>query len=132
MAFFDAGGQAEAGGEFGITVIEPVVGSLGFHQIGNLVGQLRGQYGAAVRLEKHRQRHTPCPLARDAPIRAALHRAVDPVAAPGRQPFDGFDLRQRLAAQGFQRDEELLDGAEDDRRLRAPAMRIGMADRLLA
>ena len=131
MAFFHARGQAEARGQLRIAVLEPEVGAFGLHQVRDAMRQLRRQDGLALGIVEDRQRHTPGALPRDAPIRAGFHGAMDPVAAPGGQPFDAVDLFHRLAAQCLQRDKELFDGAENDRRLGTPAMRIGMADGFL-
>ncbi len=91
--------------------------------------QSQAQERLAVRVVKHGQRHAPGALARDAPVRPRFHRAVDAVAAPGRNPLHLVDGAQRLGPQFVHADEELLHRAEDDRHLRAPAMRVGVVDR---
>ena len=99
-AFFHAGGQAEACGDFRVAVFEPEIGAFGFDEVGDLQGELGGEDGLAVFVEEHRQRHAPGALARDAPVGPRFDGAVDAVAAPGGQPLDLVDLLERLAAQG--------------------------------
>jgi hypothetical protein len=43
-----------------------------------------------------------------------------------REPCGGIDFFESLGTDVFDADEELLDGAEDDRRLGAPAVRVGV------
>ena len=125
-ALFQTGGKAELGGEFVIGSFEPDVRALFLNEIRDLVGELGREDGLVVFVEENGKRNAPCALAGDAPIGARLDGSVDPVAPPGRHPFHFVDLLQCLSAQGFQRDEELLDSTEDDRRFRAPAMRVGV------
>ena len=80
----------------------------------------------AFGIVENRQWHAPCALAGDAPIRPGLHGATNTVATPVREPCGGIDFFEGLGADVFDADEELLDGAEDDRRLGAPAVRVGV------
>ena len=80
--------------------------------------------GLAVGIVENGQGHAPGALAADAPVRATLDGAVDAIAAPGGQPVHGVDGLQGIGAEVADADEELLHGAEDDGRLRAPAVRI--------
>ena len=80
----------------------------------------------AFGIVENRQWHAPCALAGDAPIRPGLHGATNAVAAPVREPCGGIDFFEGLGADVFDADEELLDGAEDDRRLGAPAVWVGV------
>ena len=125
-AFFHACGQAETAGEFGIALFEPEVGAFAFDRIGDLARKLCREDRLAIGAKENRQRHAPGALTRDAPIGPRLDRAIDAVAAPRGKPLDLVDLLKRLATQRFERDEELLDRAKNDRRFRAPAMRVGM------
>ena len=43
-----------------------------------------------------------------------------------REPCGGIDFFEGLGSDVFDADEELLDGAEDDRCLGAPAVRVGV------
>ena len=88
---------------------------------------------AGVLVHEQRDRHAPGALARDAPVRAGRDHAVDALLAPGRDPLHALDLAQRVLAQPLlvHADEPLRRGAEDHRRLVAPAMRVAVAQRLL-
>ena len=131
-ALLHARGQAKKRREFRIGFLEPDVGAFAVEEIRHLVGEFGGEDGLVVLIEENRQWHTPGALTRDAPIRPRLDSAVDAVAAPRGQPFDLVDFPQRFATQGFERDEELFDGAEDDGRFRAPAMWIRVLVNLAA
>ena len=97
------------------------------HQLGDLEDRFRIEERLAFGGIEHGQRHAPGALARDAPVRAATRRCRRSGCGPTPAVHSTLvDLFERLAAQVVERDEELLDGAEDDRRFRAPAMRIGM------
>src|SRR5205823_8489430 len=87
--------------------------------------------------------NSPAPLAGDAPVRTVLHHPADAILAPGGNPpsrggdlVDGLErglADGRLAPAGkidfaVERDPPLVGGAEDDRLLAAPAMRIAVAD----
>ena len=76
-----------------------------------------------------RDGHAPPPLARDAPVGASLHHAVDAVAAPRRNPLHAVDGLERPPPQVLVRHghEPLLGGAEDEGVLAAPAVRVGVA-----
>ena len=125
-AFFHTCGQTETAGEFGIALLEPEVRALVLDRIGDLARKLGREDRLAIGAEENRQRHAPGALTRDAPIGSRLDRAIDAVAAPRGKPLDLVDLLKRLTPQSFERNEELLDRAENDRRLRAPAMRVRM------
>ena len=132
LALFQAGGEAELGGEFVVGVFKPDICAFALDEIRDLERELGGEDGLVVGIEENRQRHTPCALAGDAPVGARLDGSVDAVAAPCGHPFRLVDFLQGLAAKGVEGDEELLDGAEDDGRFRAPAMRVRMLVFLLA
>src|SRR5436305_11263520 len=82
---------------------------------------------------KNRQWHAPAALSRDHPVGTRFNRSRDAVFAPCRDPFhfivNGFE---RSATQGIDPDEELINVAKDDRRFRAPAIRIRMMKLLFA
>ncbi len=94
-------------------------------------GAVRVQF-AAFPVHEQRDRHTPGPLARDAPVRPVLHHAGDARLPPVRYPFDLPDLAQCRRAQVIllHADEPLRRGAEDDRRLVPPAVRITVPELL--
>ena len=86
---------------------------------------------AALLVDEDRDRHPPAALPRDAPIRFAFDHRRDAVAALRRDPAGLVNGLQRLLAQPVRlhRDEPLRRVAEDQRRLRAPRMRVGMHQR---
>ena len=87
-------------------------------------------------VQEERNRHAPVALARDAPVRAGLHHRFQAGAAPGREELRLIDGALGDPAQGrgvfvllvFHADEPLRRGAEDDRRLVAPAVRVAVLD----
>ena len=80
--------------------------------------------------QKYGNRHAPHALARDTPVWACGDHVRDALFAPSRVPLHFFDFVQRAAAQSspldrcLHRDEPLLGGAEDNRIVAAPAVRI--------
>ena len=101
-------------------------------EVGDLVDERGIEDGLVVGVVERGQRDAPTALARDAPVGARFDRAVDAVAAPGRQPFDLVDGAQGRGAQFVHADEELVHRPEDDRHLGPPAMRVGVVDLALA
>ena len=124
FAALRAGGQADEVAPEGVVFFKPEVRAVLLDGIGDLVGDGGVHDGLAIGVVENGQRHAPGALAADAPVRAALDGAVDAIAAPGGQPVHGVDRLQGIGTEVADADEELLDGAEDDRRLRAPAVRI--------
>ncbi len=88
------------------------------------------QHLVAAGAVKRDDRHAPVALAGDAPVRPLLHHVADALFAPGRDPAHLADRFQRLFAETvlIERDEPLRRGAEDDRVVAAPAVRIGMVE----
>ena len=87
-------------------------------------------------MHEDRERHAPGALARQHPIGAAFHHRADAVRAGLRIPFGVADALHGELAQRFavvnrlvHRREPLRRGPEDHRRLGAPGMRIGVAQR---
>src|SRR6202012_5808282 len=87
------------------------------------------------------KRHAPDALARDAPVGPLGDHVGDAVFAPRRVPDHALDLVERALAEGgcgsvrrghwgFHRDEPLFGGAEDERVVAAPSMRVAVADML--
>ena len=124
LAALRAGGQADEVAPEGVVFFKPEVGAVLLDRVGDLARDGAVHEHAAVGGVEHRQGHAPGALAADAPVRAAFDRAVDAVAAPGGQPVDRVDGLQRVLAEIVDADEELLDRTEQDRRLRAPAVRV--------
>ena len=91
---------------------------------------VRGCSSPVLLVHEQRDRHAPGALARDAPVRPVLDHAGDALLAPGRRPLHFLDVAQRVRAQALlvHADEPLRRGAEDHRRLVAPAMRIAVLD----
>ena len=83
---------------------------------------------AAVLAVEGRYRNAPRALAADAPVGAVAHHVRDAVLAPVGYPFYFVDALERLVAEFRDGDEPLVRGAEDDRLLAAPAVRVGVRD----
>src|SRR5205823_9666013 len=111
-------------------MLVPGVGPFLAEEVRHPLEELRGGDRLAALLAiENGDRHAPQPLARDAPVGAVLHHAADAFLAPGGVPLHFLDLFECVRAQcsvigGVHRDEPLLGGAEDDRVLAAPAVRI--------
>src|SRR6266704_2549595 len=74
---------------------------------------------------KNGEWHTPASLPRDHPVRTRFDRAGDAVFTPRGNPLHFLmDRLERLVTQRINADEELFDIAKDDRRFRAPTVRI--------
>ena len=83
----------------------------------------------AVLADQRGDGHAPVALARDAPVGPVLDHGVDALLAPGRDPIDVVaDRLEGALAQIVlvHADEPLGGGAEDDRLLAAPAVRVGV------
>ena len=126
VSFGRARGKCEHGGEFGIGHFEPSVGAAFFHQVGHAADEVGVEDWFAFRSIEDGQRHAPAALAANAPIGAGFHRAGDALEAPVGDPLRIVDRFERVGAEVVDADEELLDGAEDDGRFGAPAVRIRM------
>ena len=121
-----AAGAEEAFGGRGIPAIRPFLGE-GFHDAGHHRGV--AQRLAAGALHEHGDRHAPGALAADAPVRTGGDHAADAVAALVGHEIGVGDGLERLGADVLRpvhADEPLRGGAEDQRRLAAPGMRVGM------
>jgi len=117
-------GEAHEVAPEGVVFFKPEVRAVLLDGIGDLVRDGGVHDGLAVGIVEDGQRHAPGALAADAPVWAAFDGAVDAIPAPGGQPVHGVDGLQGIGAEVADADEELLDGAEDDGRLRTPAVRI--------
>ena len=93
---------------------------------------------AGLLVDEERHRHAPLALARQRPVRAVGDHAVQPRLAPGRVELRRLDAAQRGRAQRFRRlravearhlvhaGEPLHRGAQDHRRLVAPAVHVAV------
>ncbi len=115
---------------FGLT-IEPAVRAFLFEKCHHMPEHFRGgKQPAAVRAGEDRDRDAPGTLPGNAPVRAILDHAVDPLLAPTGNPFNPLDPVKRLLPQAVlvHGDEPLFGGAEDDRLFAPPAMRVAVLD----
>ena len=111
----------------------PGVGAFFFEEVDDaLVDGLVVEGFAAFVAEEDGDGDAPDALAGDAPVGAGGDHVGDALFAPGGVPFHFLDVLQRAAAQGstlqgrFHGDEPLVSGAEDNRIVTAPAVRIGV------
>src|SRR5581483_8165128 len=83
---------------------------------------------AAARTRVERQREAEVALPRDVPVAHVAEPVVHPLLVLRRRPFDaGVRLEHRLADL-VRRDEPVVDDAEDERCVAAPAGRIAVLD----
>ena len=95
---------------------------------------VRGCSAAGFPVQEEGDRHAPVALARDAPVGAGLHHRFKSGTTPGREELrfiDGAfgDPAQRggvFPVLVLHADEPLRGGAEDDRRLVPPAVRVAV------
>ena len=125
-------GKVEEGGEFGVGLFEPDVGAFFFDEVGDLTSEVGGDDRSAIFFEENGKGDAPGALTRDAPVGTRLNRSIDAIAAPFGKPLDFIDFAERFIAELVDRDEELLDGAEDDGRLGTPAMGVAVGVGFLA
>ena len=118
---------------------EPAVGALAAEQCDNGVERrvVHDRF-ATVLAGESGNRNAPVALTGDAPVGTALHHRPDALHGMGRVECDLRELLERLLAQRaavverfVHRDEPLARGAEDDRLLAAPAVRIAVVDVLM-
>src|SRR5206468_10129391 len=94
-------------------------------QISKLPDDFRIENCVAIFGIKNGKWHTPASLPRDHPVRTRFDRAGDAVFTPRGNPLHFLmDRLERLVTQRIDSDKELLDVAKDDRRFRAPTVRI--------
>ncbi len=108
---------------------EPDIGALALDRRGDAVDDpLVAQRLAGLLVGEDGDRHAPGALTRDAPIGTALDHRLNAVLALGRNPARVVDRGQRLLPQSvhIHADEPLRRVAEDQRRLGAPGMRVGV------
>ena len=126
------GRQLDALEDAGGADLVPEIGALGGDLVRDGADDAGIEVGLLVRAVESDDRHAPRALAADAPVRARLDGAADAGLAPGGDPTlilrDLGDLVEGdLAVTGLvQGNEPLVDGAEDDGRLGAPAMGVAV------
>ena len=110
-----------------IVQFEPNIGAAVRYEIGQLANYLRVENWFGLGRVKDRQRNAPTALTRNDPVGTRFDRASDPILAPRRNPFHFVvNCFQRFAAEIVDPNKKLFDVAKDDRRLGAPAIRIGV------
>jgi len=119
--------------QFGGIERVPGVDTGPLHPLRDLLHQLHAARMRLLRgpVDEQRNRHAPGALARNAPVRAPGHHSGHAFLAPCREPVHVVaDRFQRRLAQSrrFHADEPLRRGAERDRRLVPPAMRVAVRD----
>src|SRR5690606_28014908 len=103
----------------------------------DLVGYRADHAGVEVRVApaviERDDRHAPRALAADAPVGTRFNGATNAGLAPTGYPLYVADRLKRLLAMAgpVERNEPLVDRAEDDRRLRTPAVRVAVGVALL-
>ena len=108
---------------------EPGVGAFLLDHGGDALDHLRiAQRGAVLARDEDRDRHAPDALAREHPVRPGLDHRADAGAAGRRHPAHVVDGVERGAAEAgrLHADEPLARVAEDQRRLGAPGVGIGV------
>ena len=131
VAMAGAFGQPERLREGHVVEFEPDIGTALRHEVGQFANPFRVEQRFAVGGIENGQWYAPAALTRDHPVGPRFHRAGDAIFAPGGEPVDLRDRVERSFAEVIDPDEKLLDRAEDDRRLRTPAVGIGMRIGLL-
>ena len=107
--------------------LEPRVAALLFKYICDRLNALVGADGLmAVLAVEHGDRKTPAALTGDAPVGALADHCTHPILAPRGQPADVLAGGDSFILEGIYRAEPLRGGAEDDRTLAAPAVRVAM------
>ena len=114
----------------------PCLGAVLLKQLHDFAIERRVQDGLLAAFAKEdRDGHAPDALAADAPVGARGDHVGDALLAPGRVPDHLVDLLDGLLAEGrlgavgtldrcFKANEPLLGGAENDRMVAAPAVRV--------
>src|ERR1035437_6176520 len=109
-----------------------------FEQLHDLAIECRIEDGLlAAFAQEDGNGHAPDALAADAPVGARGYHVGDALLAPGRVPDDLVDLLNGLLAKSglcavgardrsLQSNEPLLGGAENDRMVTTPAVRVGV------
>ncbi len=133
-----------AGGTRGLQLLHGQIGPgfdalLLYGRSGLFEDVLVHEWLTAFRAAQHRDGRAPDALAADTPVRPARDHRVDAVAALGGHPLSAVDAIQTEFPQALARveelvvhgDEPLLCGAEEDGRLRAPAVGIAVGQLLL-
>ena len=127
------GGNGGAGEDFLDGGGPPPIATTRGDLLGDVTDDGAVEIGFALgRRIESRDRHAPGALTRDAPIRTAFKGGADTVLTGSRDPLHVADGGEGLLPQvtAIKADEPLVERAEDDGRLGAPAMRIRMFEAL--
>ena len=112
--------------------VEPGVAAFLLEDPGNVFNRLVGADRlAAVVAVEYRDRQAPSSLAGDAPVGSLADHGAHSLLAPGGVPFYVLTGLDGLILEGVNGAEPLRGGAEDDRALAAPAVRVAV-DHILA
>ena len=117
------------GQDVGRRAVEPGVAAFLFKELGHGVDALFIAHGlVAVVAVEHRDRQAPAALAGDAPVGALADHGGHALFAPGGKPAHVLARGDGLLLERIDGAEPLRRGAEDDRLLAAPAVRIAVHD----
>ena len=117
------------GQDVGRRAVEPGVAAFLFKELGHGVDALFIAHGlVAVVAVEHRDRQTPAALTGDAPVGALADHGGHALFAPGGKPAHVLARGDGLLLERIDGAEPLRRGAEDDRLLAAPAVRIAVHD----
>ena len=117
------------GQDVGRRAVEPGVAAFLFKELGHCLDALLGADGlVAVVAVEHRDRQTPAALTGDAPVGALADHGGHALFAPHGQPAHVLARGDSVLLEGVHGAEPLRRGAEDDRALAAPAVRIAVHD----
>src|SRR5262249_4821449 len=118
--------------QLGHRATEPGVRPLALEDVGDVRAQgLARNRLAAGRAEDRHHRYAPVTLPGHAPVGTGRDHVADALLPPGRFPAYARDLAEGTLAERrpLHADEPLLGGAEDDRVLASPAVRVAVLDR---
>ena len=117
------------GQDVGRRAVEPGVAAFLFKELGHCLDALLGADGlVAVVAVEHRDRQAPAALTGDAPVGALADHGGHALLAPHGQPAHVLARGDSVLLEGVHGAEPLRRGAEDDRALAAPAVRIAVHD----
>ncbi len=120
--FFRPSGRSSAAASSSADAREPDARAFLLDEVGECAHDLFAQERLLALAIENGQGNAPGALARDAPVGPGFDRAADAVAAVLGNPLHAVDGRERVGAEGVDLDEPLLHRAENDGRLRAPAV----------
>ena len=117
------------GQDVGRRAVEPGVAAFLFKELGHCLDALFVAHGlVAVIAVEHRDRQAPAALAGDAPVGALADHGGHALLAPRGEPAHVLARGDGLLLERIDGAEPLRCGAEDDRLLAAPAVRVAVHD----